>query len=59
MTITDENAGEEMERALWQFIEIAAAFPSERPDDRTWGHVMAYMPVEKRAEIIALWQSSH
>lgn len=58
MTITENNAGEMMEQALWDFIEIAGAFPSQHPDERTWGHVMAYMPIEKRDEIIALWKSS-
>lgn len=58
-SITEANAAEEMERALWDFIEIAGAFPRQKPDERTWAHVMAYMPVEKRAEIIALWQRSN
>lgn len=46
MLITEENAKEHMERALWQFIETAAAFPTISPDERIWGHVFAYYPLK-------------
>jgi hypothetical protein len=53
--ITEANAKDAMEDALWKFIDVAGAFPRVKPDERIWGHVMAYMPIEKRAEIMKLW----
>jgi hypothetical protein len=42
--ITKDNAKQFMEESLWSFIDTAAAFPSISPDDRVWGHVLAYKP---------------
>ncbi len=56
--VNEDNAREAMEEALWQFIQIAGAFPRIKPDERTWAHVLAYMPAEKRPEIIKLWSAA-
>lgn len=40
--IGENNAKEAMEKALWDFIDIAAAFPLVAVDERVWPHVMAY-----------------
>lgn len=42
--ITAKTASSFLEKYLWDFIDLAAAFPECHPDDRTWGHVLAYMP---------------
>ena len=39
-----EKAGAFMEAKLWEFIDMAAAWPEAKPDARTWAHVMAYAP---------------
>lgn len=42
--INKDNAAAFLEEKLWEFIETAGNFPSVKPDDRIWGHVLAYMP---------------
>lgn len=42
--ITQDSAKAQMEEWLWWFVELAGNFPSVSPDDRIWGHVLAYMP---------------
>jgi hypothetical protein len=42
--ITEENAAAYLEEKLWEFIAVAGQFPDKHPDDRTWGHVLAYKP---------------
>jgi hypothetical protein len=39
-----EKAGAYMDARLWEFIDMAAAWPQAKPDPRTWGHVMVYAP---------------
>jgi hypothetical protein len=41
---SDEKAGAYMEARLWEFIDMAAAWPKASPDPRTWDHVMVYAP---------------
>lgn len=41
---SDEKAGAYMEARLWEFIDMAAAWPKASPDPRTWNHVMVYAP---------------
>ena len=47
---SDEKAGAYMDAKLWEFIDMAAAFPTAQPDPRTWGHVMVYAPKPARQE---------
>ena len=39
-----EKAGAYMDARLWEFIDMAAAWPKASPDPRTWDHVMVYAP---------------
>ena len=41
---SEEKAGAYMEARLWEFIDMAAAWPKASPDPRTWDHVMVYAP---------------
>ena len=47
---SDEKAGAYMDAKLWEFIDMAAAFPTAQPDPRIWGHVMVYAPKPARQE---------
>ncbi len=42
--ITAKTASAFLEKYLWDFIDLAGVFPRCHPDDRTWAHVLAYMP---------------
>lgn len=42
--VTKDNAAAFLEEKLWEFIDAAGNFPGAKPDDRTWGHLLAYMP---------------
>jgi hypothetical protein len=47
MTNIPTTAGDikaRLEAALWEFIHVAGANPDVKPDDRIWGHVLAYSP---------------
>jgi hypothetical protein len=33
-----------LDARLWEFIDMAAAWPEAKPDPRIWGHVMVYAP---------------
>jgi len=39
-----EKAGAYMDARLWEFIDMAAAWPEAKPDTRTWDHVLVYAP---------------
>lgn len=39
-----EKANSYMEARLWEFIDIAAAWPKAKPNPRTWSHLMVYAP---------------
>lgn len=39
-----EKAGAFMEARLWDFIDMAAAWPEAKPDPRTWAHLNVYAP---------------
>jgi hypothetical protein len=41
---SNEKAGAYMDARLWEFIDMAAAWPKASPDPRTWNHVMVYAP---------------
>ena len=41
---SEEKAGAYMEARLWEFIDMAAAWPKASPDPRTWDHVVVYAP---------------
>jgi hypothetical protein len=43
-----EKASAYLDARLWEFIDMAAAWPEATPDPRTWGHVLVYAP--KRQE---------
>lgn len=47
---SDEKAGAYMEARLWEFIDMAAAWPKASPDPRTWDHVMVYAPKPAQQE---------
>ena len=62
---SEEKAGAYMEARLWEFIDMAAAWPKASPDPRTWDHVMVYAPKpaqrkpltdEQREEIAKGWR---
>lgn len=42
--IDRDTARAYMEESLWAFIECAGNYPSIRPDERIWPHVLAYAP---------------
>ena len=48
-----EKAGVYMEARLWEFIDMAAAWPEASPDQRTWDHVMVYAPKPAQQEHVA------
>ncbi len=39
-----EKAEAYLDARLWEFIDMAAAWPEAKPDPRIWGHVMVYAP---------------
>ena len=39
-----EKASAYLDARLWEFIDMAAAWPEATPDPRTWGHVLVYTP---------------
>ena len=39
-----EKASAYLDARLWEFIDMAAAWPEAKPDSRTWGHVLVYAP---------------
>jgi len=39
-----EKAASYLDARLWEFIDMAAAWPEAKPDPRIWGHVMVYAP---------------
>jgi len=44
-TVTnDEQASAYMDARLWEFIDMAGAWPTAKPDPRIWAHVMVYAP---------------
>ena len=47
---SEEKAGAYMEARLWEFIDMAAAWPKTSPDPRTWDHVMVYAPKPAQQE---------
>lgn len=44
---SNEKAGAYMDARLWEFIDMAAAWPEARPDPRTWDHVLVYAPKQR------------
>ena len=50
---SDEKAGAYMEARLWEFIDMAAAWPKASPDPRTWDHVMVYALKPTQQEPVA------
>ena len=48
-----EKAGAYMEARLWEFIDMAAAWPEAKPVSRTWAHVMVYAPPAQQQEPVA------
>ena len=51
-----EKAGAYMEARLWEFIDMAAAWPEASPDPRTWAHVMVYAPKPAQQEPVGQLQ---
>ena len=55
-----EKAGAYMDARLWEFIDMAAAWPETSADSRTWDHVMVYAPTPRKPltdeEISVLWE---
>ncbi len=41
---SNEKASAFIEARLWEFIDMAAAWPKAKPDSRIWDHVMVYAP---------------
>ena len=41
---SNEKAAAYMEARLWECIDMAAAWPKARADQRIWDHVMVYAP---------------
>ena len=50
---SDKKAGAYMEARLWEFIDMAAAWPKTSPDPRTWDHVVVYAPKPAQQEPVA------
>ena len=55
---SEEKAGAYMEARLWEFIDMAAAWPKARPDPRTWDHVMVYAPKPAQQESVEVDQAT-
>jgi len=51
---SNEKAGAYMDARLWEFIDMAAAWPKASPDPRTWDHVMVYAPKPAQQEPVAV-----
>lgn len=51
---SDEKAGAYMDARLWEFIDMAAAWPKASPDPRTWNHVVVYAPKPAQQEPAAV-----
>jgi hypothetical protein len=49
----NQQASEYLEQRLWEFIDMAGAFPSAKTDLRTWKHVMVYAPKQPDADAVA------
>lgn len=49
----NQQASEYLEQRLWEFIDMAGAFPSAKTDLRTWKHVMVYAPKQPDPEPVA------
>ena len=45
-----EKAGAHMDARLWEFIDMAAAWPEAKPDSRIWGHVLVYAPKQPQMQ---------
>ncbi len=43
-----EPVAEKLERLLWEFIDLQAMYPDQRPNPETWSHVLAYAPQSDR-----------
>ena len=50
---SDEKAGAYMDARLWEFIDMAAAWPKASPDPRTWNHVVVYASKPAQQEPVA------
>ncbi len=50
---SNEKAGAYMDARLWEFIDMAAAWPKASPDPRTWNHVVVYAPKPAQQEPVA------
>ena len=48
-----EKASAYLDARLWEFIDMAAAWPQAKPDPRTWGHVLVYAPKRQEQEPVA------
>ena len=48
-----EKAAAYLDARLWEFIDMAAAWPEAKPDPRIWGHVMVYAPKQPEQEPVA------
>lgn len=53
---SEEKAGAYMEERLWEFIDMAAAWPKASPDPRTWDHVVVYAPKPAQRTWVSLTQ---
>jgi len=51
-TVTnDEQASAYMDARLWEFIDMAGAWPTAKPDPRIWAHVMVYAPPAQQPRV--------
>ncbi|CAB4137276.1 hypothetical protein UFOVP768_42 [uncultured Caudovirales phage] len=56
---SDEKAGAYMDARLWEFIDMAAAWPKASPDPRTWNHVVVYASKPAQQEPVALPEKTY
>lgn len=57
---SNEKASAFMDARLWEFIDMAAAWPKASPDSRIWDHVMVYAPKQPEQEPVAwIVESKH
>ena len=45
-----EKAGAYLDARLWEFIDMAAAWPEAKPDPRTWEHLLVYAPKQPQMQ---------
>ena len=53
-TMTDNNCAELISKKMWEVIDGLGVFPGAEIDERTWEHLLVYVPERVK---MRLWQS--